>query len=313
MWFSSVWPFYLGKMKPEIHYLGVYSGKISLGKTMFPRAKVRSVTTADYQCCREYIKRSWFVTILRFLTKFCSKNIFKKYKSTKAPLTLGVFFTKVLPLSIFCLPHDDLVLKKFLWLFYQIPVAEGDRGYGGFATLDVESVNLIKYPKFKEVKWQYAALIPGNCLFLPYSEYASVTSTISFYCQDLISQKKKTKQNKKACYSHHQINKALRLFFLIKVPTYSSPDHHNILSESGEWRKLAQFRPEWKPTVDLCDTDSVPYQLTDYWPTGSWSFCECSILWHNVRYKGILGNKEDGHWRFTSGAYYGWLWFCFWP
>ena len=33
-------------MKPEIHLPWVNSGKISLGKTMFPRAKVRSVTTA---------------------------------------------------------------------------------------------------------------------------------------------------------------------------------------------------------------------------------------------------------------------------
>ena len=34
-------------MKPEINLPRVYSGKISLGKTMFPRAKVRSVTTAN--------------------------------------------------------------------------------------------------------------------------------------------------------------------------------------------------------------------------------------------------------------------------
>ena len=34
-------------MKPEIHLPRVNSGKISLGKTMFPRAKVRSVTTAN--------------------------------------------------------------------------------------------------------------------------------------------------------------------------------------------------------------------------------------------------------------------------
>ena len=33
-------------MKPEIHLPRVNSGKISLGKMMFPRAKVRSVTTA---------------------------------------------------------------------------------------------------------------------------------------------------------------------------------------------------------------------------------------------------------------------------
>ena len=34
-------------MKPEIHLPWVNSGKISLGKTMFPRAKVRGVTTAN--------------------------------------------------------------------------------------------------------------------------------------------------------------------------------------------------------------------------------------------------------------------------
>lgn len=57
-----------------------------------------------------------------------------------------------------------------------IPVADGDRGYGGFATLDVESVNLIKYPKFKEVRWQYANMTPGDCLFLPYSYWHQVRS-----------------------------------------------------------------------------------------------------------------------------------------
>ena len=37
-------------MKPEINLPRVYSGKISLGKTLFPRAKVRSVTTAMSVC-----------------------------------------------------------------------------------------------------------------------------------------------------------------------------------------------------------------------------------------------------------------------
>ncbi|RMX38199.1 hypothetical protein pdam_00003363 [Pocillopora damicornis] len=57
-----------------------------------------------------------------------------------------------------------------------IPVADGDRGYGGFATLDVQSVNLIKYPKFKQVRWQYANMTPGDCLFLPYSYWHQVRS-----------------------------------------------------------------------------------------------------------------------------------------
>ena len=55
-------------------------------------------------------------------------------------------------------------------IFFQIPVAEGDKGYGGFAVLDVDKVNLIKYPEVKEVHWQYANLTPGDCLFLPYSK-----------------------------------------------------------------------------------------------------------------------------------------------
>ena len=70
----------------------------------------------------------------------------------------------------------------------QIPVADGDRGYGGFATLDVQSVNLIKYPKFKQVKWQYANMTPGDCLFLPYSKhytshmmYSQSKKILSFY------------------------------------------------------------------------------------------------------------------------------------
>ena len=49
-------------------------------------------------------------------------------------------------------------------------MAEGDRGYGGFAVLDVDHVNLIKYPQFKNVRWQYANMTPGDCLYLPYSK-----------------------------------------------------------------------------------------------------------------------------------------------
>ena len=61
-------------------------------------------------------------------------------------------------------------MTHFIYFNLQIPVADGDRGYGGFATLDVESVNLIKYPKFKDVRWQHANMTPGDCLYLPYSK-----------------------------------------------------------------------------------------------------------------------------------------------
>ncbi|PFX20450.1 Cyclin-dependent kinase 11B [Stylophora pistillata] len=66
--------------------------------------------------------------------------------------------------------HED---KKQL---SEIPVADGDRGYGGFATLDVQSVNLIKGGEFKQVRWKYANMTPGDCLFLPYSYWHQVRS-----------------------------------------------------------------------------------------------------------------------------------------
>lgn len=67
--------------------------------------------------------------------------------------------------------EQDLQLFSF---FIQIPVAQGDKGYGGFAVLDVDRVNLIKYPQVKQVRWQYANLTAGDCLFLPYSKCLNV-------------------------------------------------------------------------------------------------------------------------------------------
>ncbi|XP_031564785.1 F-box protein At5g06550-like [Actinia tenebrosa] len=57
-----------------------------------------------------------------------------------------------------------------------IPVAEGDKGYGGFAVLDVDQVNLLKYPNFTKVHWQYANMTAGDCLYLPYSYWHQVRS-----------------------------------------------------------------------------------------------------------------------------------------
>ena len=62
----------------------------------------------------------------------------------------------------------------FLYQSLQIPVAEGDKGYGGFAVLDVDQVNLLKYPDFKKVRWQFANLSAGDCLYLPYSKYCRI-------------------------------------------------------------------------------------------------------------------------------------------
>ena len=59
---------------------------------------------------------------------------------------------------------------------HKIPIAQGDKGYGGFAILDVNSVNLIKYSEFQHVPWQYANLTAGDCLFLPYGYWHQVRS-----------------------------------------------------------------------------------------------------------------------------------------
>lgn len=57
-----------------------------------------------------------------------------------------------------------------------LPVAEGDKGHGGFTKLNVEKVNLQKYPKFQQVHYNHANLIPGDCLFLPKSYWHQVNS-----------------------------------------------------------------------------------------------------------------------------------------
>ncbi|XP_077998563.1 uncharacterized protein LOC144451559 [Glandiceps talaboti] len=58
-----------------------------------------------------------------------------------------------------------------------IPIAiEAASAGGGFALLDPDSVNLLKYPKFIDVPWQYANITPGDCLFLPYGYWHRVLS-----------------------------------------------------------------------------------------------------------------------------------------
>ncbi|XP_046850190.1 uncharacterized protein LOC124443722 [Xenia sp. Carnegie-2017] len=58
----------------------------------------------------------------------------------------------------------------------KIPIAKGDSGYGGFAVLDVNKVNLLKYSKFQNVPWHYANLTAGDCLYLPYGYWHQVRS-----------------------------------------------------------------------------------------------------------------------------------------
>ena len=41
---------------------------------------------------------------------------------------------------------------------------------GGYSLLDVESVDLIKYPEVKDVPWSFVTVNAGDCLFLPKSK-----------------------------------------------------------------------------------------------------------------------------------------------
>ena len=47
---------------------------------------------------------------------------------------------------------------------------------GGFSKINVERVDLLKYPKVKEVPWSYTTVNAGDCLFLPKSMYHQVKS-----------------------------------------------------------------------------------------------------------------------------------------
>lgn len=52
-----------------------------------------------------------------------------------------------------------------------LSLAEEDEGaLGGFSLVNVQAVNLLKHPKFKQVRWTYANLTAGDCLFIPYGE-----------------------------------------------------------------------------------------------------------------------------------------------
>jgi hypothetical protein len=42
---------------------------------------------------------------------------------------------------------------------------------GGYSLIDVDSVDLIKYPKVKDVPWSFVTVNAGDCLFVPKSKF----------------------------------------------------------------------------------------------------------------------------------------------
>lgn len=71
--------------------------------------------------------------------------------------------------------HPNSPENKFGWVDSNL-----DRsvpGYGAFmGAVDVDRVDLIRFPGWLDVEWSYADLAPGDCLYIPYQWYHQVTA-----------------------------------------------------------------------------------------------------------------------------------------
>ena len=59
--------------------------------------------------------------------------------------------------------HENMIYKAW----------ESEREIGGFSLIDVDAVDLKKYPKIAEVPWSYVEINAGDCLFLPKSKWTT--------------------------------------------------------------------------------------------------------------------------------------------
>jgi len=71
--------------------------------------------------------------------------------------------------------HPNTNKNKFGWVDTQLD--RKAKGYGAFfGKVDVDKMDLIKYPGWTKVKWWYVDLEAGDCLYLPYQWYHQVTA-----------------------------------------------------------------------------------------------------------------------------------------
>lgn len=71
--------------------------------------------------------------------------------------------------------HPNTKKNKFGWV--DTDLDETIPGYGAFmGGIDVDRMDLIKYPGWKKVAWSYADLEPGDCIYIPYQWYHQVTA-----------------------------------------------------------------------------------------------------------------------------------------
>ena len=62
-----------------------------------------------------------------------------------------------------------------------IPMAqEPESEIGGFSMLNVDKVNMERYPNFAKVPWHYANVSSGDCLYIPtgISHFISIVTNL---------------------------------------------------------------------------------------------------------------------------------------
>ncbi|CAE8628905.1 unnamed protein product [Polarella glacialis] len=71
--------------------------------------------------------------------------------------------------------HPNSPRNQFGWV--DTALDRSIPGYGAFmGDIDVDRMDLIKYPGWRDVKWSYVDLKPGDCVYIPYQWYHQVTA-----------------------------------------------------------------------------------------------------------------------------------------
>merc|ERR1719229_919055 len=70
--------------------------------------------------------------------------------------------------------HPNTKKNKFGWV--DTDLDRNIPGYGAFFKLDVDKMDLIKHPGWRDVDWSYVDLEPGDCVYIPYQWYHQVTA-----------------------------------------------------------------------------------------------------------------------------------------
>eukprot|EP00933_Yihiella_yeosuensis_P021533 TRINITY_DN1701_c0_g2_i1.p1 TRINITY_DN1701_c0_g2~~TRINITY_DN1701_c0_g2_i1.p1 ORF type:complete len:364 (-),score=51.65 TRINITY_DN1701_c0_g2_i1:243-1334(-) len=64
--------------------------------------------------------------------------------------------------------HANTPKNKFGWVNHDLPGGEDFEGWGAhMALLDLDKVDLIRFPGWIDLEWSYADLKPGDCMYIP--------------------------------------------------------------------------------------------------------------------------------------------------